>query len=72
MVSLDSVHVWCQTLSVCCRFEKWEVEKARRKEKNLPAIVDYRDENYVSVRLLWTEVRADDSAYVVVMPLYTS
>ncbi|ORX37648.1 DNA repair metallo-beta-lactamase-domain-containing protein [Kockovaella imperatae] len=27
-------------------FEKWAVEKARRKEKNLPPIVDYRDENY--------------------------
>jgi len=29
-------------------FEKWSAEKARRKEKNLPAIVDYRDETYVS------------------------
>jgi len=30
------------------RFEKWNVEKAKRKEKGLPAIVDYRDETYVS------------------------
>jgi DNA cross-link repair 1A protein len=29
-------------------FEKWLAEKIRRKEKNLPAIVDYRDEHYVS------------------------
>ncbi|KAK8849727.1 hypothetical protein IAR55_005062 [Kwoniella newhampshirensis] len=27
-------------------FEKWSAEKARRKEKGLPAIVDYRDETY--------------------------
>lgn len=30
------------------RFEKWAAEKAKRKEKGLPAIVDYRDETYVS------------------------
>lgn len=29
-------------------FEKWSAEKARRREKNLPAIVDYRDITYVS------------------------
>lgn len=29
-------------------FEKWLAEKARRREKNLPAVVDYRDETYVS------------------------
>lgn len=29
-------------------FEKWLAEKARRKEKNLPAVVDYRDITYVS------------------------
>lgn len=29
-------------------FEKWSAEKAKRKEKNLPAIVEYRDETYVS------------------------
>nr|XP_019043488.1 DNA cross-link repair 1A protein [Kwoniella bestiolae CBS 10118]OCF22418.1 DNA cross-link repair 1A protein [Kwoniella bestiolae CBS 10118] len=29
-------------------FEKWAAEKARRREKGLPAIVDYRDETYVS------------------------
>lgn len=29
-------------------FEKWSAEKARRKEKNLPAVVEYRDETYVS------------------------
>jgi hypothetical protein len=29
-------------------FEKWSAEKARRKEKNLPSIVEYRDETYVS------------------------
>ncbi|WVQ78981.1 hypothetical protein IAT38_001073 [Cryptococcus sp. DSM 104549] len=27
-------------------FEKWLAEKARRKEKGLPAIVEYRDETY--------------------------
>lgn len=32
-----------------CRFEKWQAEKMRRKEQKLPAIVDYRDETYVSV-----------------------
>ena len=32
-------------------FEKWSAEKAKRKEKNLPAIVDYRDETYVSFLL---------------------
>jgi len=30
-------------------FEKWSAEKAKRKEKNLPAIVEYRDETYVSL-----------------------
>jgi hypothetical protein len=30
------------------RFEKWQAEKMKRKEKSLPAIVDYRDETYVS------------------------
>jgi hypothetical protein len=30
------------------RFEKWAAEKAKRKERGLPAIVDYRDEAYVS------------------------
>ncbi|KAI9638791.1 DNA repair metallo-beta-lactamase-domain-containing protein [Dioszegia hungarica] len=29
-------------------FEKWQAEKAKRKEKKLPAIVDYRDITYVS------------------------
>jgi hypothetical protein len=29
-------------------FEKWQAEKQRRKEKKLPAIVDYRDITYVS------------------------
>lgn len=29
-------------------FEKWLAEKAKRKEKGLPQIVDYRDETYVS------------------------
>ena len=29
-------------------FEKWAAEKAKRKEKGLPAIVEYRDETYVS------------------------
>jgi DNA cross-link repair 1A protein len=33
-------------------FEKWSAEKAKRKEKNLPAIVEYRDETYVSVSSL--------------------
>lgn len=30
-------------------FEKWQAEKQRRKEKKLPAIVDYRDITYVSL-----------------------
>jgi hypothetical protein len=30
-------------------FEKWSAEKAKRREKNLPAIVEYRDETYVSL-----------------------
>ncbi|WWC92862.1 uncharacterized protein L201_007823 [Kwoniella dendrophila CBS 6074] len=30
-------------------FEKWAAEKARRKEKGLPSIVDYRDETFVSI-----------------------
>lgn len=30
-------------------FEKWQAEKAKRKEKNLPAVVDYRDVTYVSL-----------------------
>jgi hypothetical protein len=30
-------------------FEKWAAEKAKRNEKNLPAIVEYRDETYVSL-----------------------
>ncbi|EIW71463.1 hypothetical protein TREMEDRAFT_28150, partial [Tremella mesenterica DSM 1558] len=29
-------------------FEKWLAEKARRREKGLPSIVDYRDETHVS------------------------
>ena len=29
-------------------FEKWAAEKAKRREKGLPAIVEYRDETYVS------------------------
>ncbi|WWD04187.1 hypothetical protein V865_002254 [Kwoniella europaea PYCC6329] len=29
-------------------FEKWAAEKSRRKDKGLPAIVDYRDETFVS------------------------
>ncbi|WRT69748.1 uncharacterized protein IL334_006739 [Kwoniella shivajii] len=29
-------------------FEKWSAEKARRREKGLPAIVEYRDETFVS------------------------
>jgi DNA cross-link repair 1A protein len=33
-------------------FEKWLAEKARRKEKNLPAVVDYRDITYVSASSL--------------------
>jgi DNA cross-link repair 1A protein len=28
-------------------FEKWSAEKAKRREKNLPAVVEYRDETYV-------------------------
>ena len=32
------------------RFEKWQAEKMKRKDKGLPAIVDYRDETYVSGR----------------------
>lgn len=28
-------------------FEKWQAEKAKRKEKTLPAVVDYRDITYV-------------------------
>jgi hypothetical protein len=37
-------------------FEKWSAEKAKRKEKNLPAIVEYRDETYVSLAL--TQIRS--------------
>ena len=29
-------------------FEKWLAEKAKRREKGLPVIVDYRDVTYVS------------------------
>lgn len=28
-------------------FEKWLVEKAKRREKGLPGVVDYRDVTYV-------------------------
>jgi len=40
-------------------FEKWSAEKAKRKEKNLPAIVDYRDETYVSFLFSSDLVAAD-------------
>ena len=30
-------------------FEKWAAEKAKRKEKGLPPVLDYREEAYVSV-----------------------
>lgn len=43
-------------------FQKWEAEKAKRKEKGLPAIVEYRDETYVSdlafLVNLWLSPRA--------------
>jgi DNA cross-link repair 1A protein len=29
-------------------FQKWHTEKEKRRQKNLPPIVDYRDETYVS------------------------
>jgi hypothetical protein len=38
-------------------FEKWQAEKAKRKEKKLPAIVDYRDITYVSRTELTSGVR---------------
>jgi len=38
-------------------FEKWGAEKARRKEKGLPAIVEYRDESYVSAIRLMSSFR---------------
>lgn len=42
-------------------FEKWLAEKARRKEKNLPAVVDYRDVTYVSLSVAEcvSQVQAD-------------
>jgi len=40
-------------------FEKWSAEKAKRKEKNLPAIVEYRDETYVRFELVFVVDPAD-------------
>lgn len=40
------------------RFEKWQAEKMKRKEQNLPAIVDYRDETYVGVASSGTKLGA--------------
>jgi DNA cross-link repair 1A protein len=42
------VDLLMSALELMLRFEKWNAEKAKRKEKGLPAIVDYRDETYVS------------------------
>lgn len=33
-------------------FEKWNYEKKRRRERDQPLVVQYRDENYVSVASL--------------------
>lgn len=40
-------------------FEKWQAEKAKRKEKGLPSVVDYRDVTYVSDVLLVGRLHSD-------------
>jgi len=56
-------------------FEKWSAEKAKRKEKNLPAIVDYRDETYVSFLLTqtWSQLisSGDLSSTILALLYYT-
>ena len=50
-------------------FEKWAVEKAKRKEKGLPAVVDYRDPNFVSDDGSDCMIVADEAVVIFGMPI---
>lgn len=43
------------------RFEKWASEKSKRKARGQPAIVDYRDETYVSPLSVLSDSSGDNS-----------